>query len=390
MKKIIYLLFALILIVSCQEDTLDIPRDENGNAVLTEVSTATSAGVSTLDNEFTVNATLPNAKAGDVMKVECLKLQFHPEGKNNQLLPLAGTQKTVTVGNDLKVSVSYTRTQANLVNVGDYVTVTFAGVTDYALRRVDLVAATTTTKPKVSGIEIDVARTAETAYFNVTVAPKSNVYGGTLVAKMKNGTKAAWIDVAGSPFSGTQPFLVPISGTDFSAGNDTMFYSFVAQQGSYTDIIQTRVIVREPYFYLKKSATLNLLSATESGRNLLINAAVAESNSNAMLALSSELKLKGGSTWLAAGKSIQFVPSTLAMYALNNSNDAIAEFKAGTPTTTADPIGGTGVYIYKMINGNKSTDVYYGMIKVLNVVPGVSVAFEYRIGNQYAHLAVIK
>ena len=390
MKNIIYLLFALILIVSCQDETLELPRDANGNVILTEVSTATSAGVSTLDNGFTVNATLPNAKAGDVMAVECLKLQLHPEGGNNQLLPLAGTQKTVTVANDLKVSVTYTRDEAKLVNVGDYVTVTFAGVTDYALKRVDLVAATSTTKPKVSGIEIDVARTAETAYFNVTVAPKANTYGGTLVAKRKNGTNAAWVDVPGSPFSGSQPFLVPISGTDFSSTNDTMFYSFVSQQGAYTDVIQTKVIVREPYFYLKKSATLKLLSTTESGRNILINAAVPETDPNAMLALSNELKLKGGSKWLEAGKSIQFVPSSLAMYALNNSNLAIAEFEAGTPTTTADPIGGTGVYIYKMINGSNSTDVYYGMIRVLDVVPGVSVAFEYRIGNQYAHLAVIK
>lgn len=390
MKNIIYLLFALILIVSCQDETLDIPRDANGDAILTEVSTTTSPGVSTLDNGFTVNATLPNAKAGDVMTVELLKLQLHPEGKNNQLLPLAGTQKTVTVANDLKVSVSYTRDEAKLVNVSDYVTVTFAGATDYALRKVDLVPATATTKPKVSGIEIDVARTAETAYFNVTVVPKSNTYAGTLVAKRKNGTNAAWVDVTGSPFSGAQPFLVPISGTDFAAGKDTMFYSFVSQQGTYTDVIQTRVIVRDPYFYLKKAATLKLVSTTESGRNLLINAAVAEANTNAMLALSNELKLKGGSAWLASGKSIEFVPSSLAMYALNNSNLAIAEFEAGTPTTTADPIGGTGVYIYKMINGSNPTDVYYGMIKVLDVVPGVSVAFEYRIGNMYAHLAVIK
>ena len=122
-----------------------------------------------------------------------------------------------------------------------------------------MVAATTTTKPKVSGKEVDVARTNETAFFNVSVSPKSGAYTGTLVAKRKNGKNGTLVDVTGSPFSGTQPFLVPISGTDFAAGKDTMYYTFTATAGSYTDAIDYTVIVRDPYFYLKKTGvTLTL------------------------------------------------------------------------------------------------------------------------------------
>ena len=56
----------------------------------------------------------------------------------------------------------------------------------------------------------------------------------------------------------------------------------------------------------------------------------------------------------------------------------------------ADPIAGEGVYIFKAITGTDPEDVYYGMLKVTSVIPKVSVTFEYRIGNMYAHLAVVK
>ncbi len=386
MKKIIYILCALILMVSCQEEEFDIPRDENGNAILTDVSSATTTGISTLDDAFTVEAVLPNAASGDEMVVECLQLQYSDEGGNDQLLPLAGTQKTVTVGSGLTASVTYTRAETNLNDPGDYVTVSFAGETDYAIQRVNMVTATETTKPKVSGVEVDVARNDETAYFNVTVEPKSGDYTGTLVAQRKNGVNEPWVAVTGSPFSGDQPFLVPISGTDFAAGKDTMYYSFVASQGGYTDEINTSVIVREPYFFLKKTATLT----KTSGLNLLVNASVDENDANAMLALSDDLFFKGGTAWLDAGNTIHFVASTLEMYSDNNSNDAIAAFEAGTPTTMADPIEGDGVYIYKAVTGPNDEDVFYGMIQVLNVVPGESVTFEFRVGNMYAHLPVIE
>jgi hypothetical protein len=385
MKKLIFFLSALILIISCQEDELDIPRDQNGNAVLTGVSSATTTGISTLDDGFSVTAHLPNAKSGDVMNVECLQLQYYDAGGNDQLLPLSGTQKTVTVGSDLMATVTYARNETNLSSPGDYVTVSFAGETDYALQRVDMVTASSTTKPKVGDIEIDVMRSNETAYFNVTVEPKSGPYTGTLVAKRKNGVNAAWENVPGSPFSGDQPFLVPISGTDFAADKDTMYYTFEATQSGYTDEIATSIIVRDPYFFLKKSATLNL----GAGRNLLINAEVHEDDENAMLALSDELMLKGGSTWLSSENTIEFVPTTAAIYAANNSNDAIAAFEAGTPAATADPIEGEGIFIFKAVTGPNPEDVYYGMIYITSVVPNSSVTFEYRIGNMYAHLAVI-
>lgn len=391
MKNIILSLCALLLIVSCtKQDYYEIPTDANGNVIFTGISSTTTTGISSLDNSFTVTATFATAKVGDVMNVELLKLQIPSTGgTTTQLLPLTGTQKQATVGSDMKATVTYTRDEAKMVKVGDYVTVVFAGKTDYAKQRVDMVPATTLTKPKVSGKEVDVARTSETAFFNVTVAPKSGAYAGNLVAKRKNGVKAAWVNVTGTPFSGTQPFLVPISGDDFAAGKDTMYYSFSATSGSYTDEVMSTVIVRDPYFFLKKSATLTLGGAS-AGRNLLINAAVAETDPTANIAVSGNLILKGGSAWLASGKSIQFVPSTTAMYESNNSINIIAAFNAGTPTETADPITGVGVFIYKVVNGPAPTDVYYGIIKMTSVVPGTSVAFEYRIGDKYAHLSVIK
>lgn len=390
MKKIIFFLFTVILYTSCEDESFNIPRDEDGNAIITDVSSATTTGISTLDNGFTVNATFPNAKSGDVMKVECLQLQIPSGGGDaKQLLPLAGTQKEATVGSDLKASVSYTKEEAKLVNVGDYVTVVFAGVTDYAKQKVEMVTATEASKPKVAGIEVDVARNAETAYFEVKVELKSGAYTGMLVAKRKNGVHDSFVNIAGSPFSGVQPFLVPISGTDFAAGKDTMYYSFIATSGGLTDEIQTRIIVRDPYFFLKKSATL-ALGGGSAGRNLLINTAVAENDSKAMIALSDALSLKGGSAWLAAGNTIQFVSSTDAMYSANNSNAAITALETGTKIAVADPIAGEGVYIFKAITGTDPEDVYYGMLKVISVIPKVSVTFEYRIGNMYAHLAVVK
>lgn len=391
MKNIIFLLCAMVLIVSCtKQDYYEIPTDENGNVILTGISSTTTTGISSLDNSFSVTATFATAKVGDVMNVELLKLQIPSTGgTTTQLLPLAGTQKQATVGSDMKATVTYTRDEAKMAKVGDYVTVVFAGKTDYAKQRVDMVAATTVTKPKVTGKEVDVARTAETAFFNVSVAPKSGAYAGTLVAKRKNGLKAAWQNVSGTPFSGTQPFLVPISGSDFAAGKDTMYYSFSATSGSYTDEVASTIIVRDPYFFLKKAATLTL-GGSSAGRNMLINAAVTETDATANIAVSGSLILKGGSAWLAAGKTIQFVPSTLAMYEANNSTNIIAAFNAGTPTATADPINGVGVFIYKIVNGPAPTDVYYGILKMTNVIPGTSVSFEYRIGDMYAHLSVIK
>ena len=392
MKKIISLICALVLIVSCtKQPYYEIPTDASGKVILTGISSTTTTGISTLDGAFSVTATFATAKTGDVMNVELLQLQIPPSGgTTKQLLPMAGTQKTANVGADLKAIVSYTRAEAKLTKATEYVTVIFNGETDYAKARVDMVPATTVSKPKVSGKEVDVARTSETAFFNVTVVPKAAAYAGTLVAKMKNGKNAAWVTVARSPFTGAQPFLVPISGTDFAVGKDTMYYSFTSVSGSYTDEITTSIIVRDPYFYLKKTATL-ALGGSSAGRNLLTNAGVAFTAATANIGVSGSLILQGGSAWLAlAGRSIQFVPATLAMYDANNSANTIAAFNAGVPTTTADPIAGAGIYIFKIVNGPGVTDVYYGMMKMTSVLPGVSVTFEYRIGDQYAHLSVIQ
>lgn len=384
-------MFALFLIVSCtKQDYYEIPKDDSGKVILTGISSTTSTGISALDNSFTVTATFATAKVGDEMTIELLKLQIPTTGgSSTQLLPLAGTQKKATVGSDMKATITYTRDEAKMTKLGDYVTVVFAGKTDYAKQRVDMIAATTVSKPTVSGKEVDVARTAETAYFNVNVSPKAGAYANNLVVKRKNGMHQPWVDVAGTPFTGTQPYLVPISGTDFAADKDTMIYSFSSTSGSYMEEVMSTIIVRDPYFYLKKSATLNL-GGSSAGRNLLVNAAVAENDPMAIIAVSGSLILKGGSAWLAAGHTIQFVPSTLTMFAANNLTDAIAAFNAGTPTTTADPIIGEGVYIYKFVNGPAAKDVYYGLIKMTSVAPGASVSFEYRIGNQYSQLSEIK
>ena len=392
MKKIIYLLFILFMVVSCSKETLyDIPRDANGNVLLTTTSTATTTGISTLDNGFSVTATLPNAKAGDVMKVECLQLQMPPEGgETMQLLPLAGSQKDITVGSDLTATVSYTRDEANLVNAGDYVVVVYNGKTDYAKQRIDLVPATTFSKPSVSGIEVDIARTSEIAYFHVNVEPVSGSYSGTLVAKMKNGVNEPWVDITGSPFSGNQPFLVPVSGDDFAADKDTMYYSFTAAAGPYTDVVTTSIVVRDPYFYKKRKATM-LVGGNSSGLDLITNNLVPADSVVASLAIEGDsLILKGGSAWLATGKTIEFVPTTEEMYKNNNSNDAIAAFNAGTPSNSANPVIGEGYFIFKMVTGSNPEDAYYGIIKIEEVLPGSSISMEYRIGNLYAHLSVLE
>ena len=128
------IIYVVAILSGCtKQPYYDIPTDANGNVGITGVSSTTSSGITTLDDKFTVNATLPNAKAGDIMIAELLKLQVPSTGGAAQLLPLAGTQKNVTVGNDLKTTVTYTRAEAKLASVGDYVTVTLSGKTSQAL-----------------------------------------------------------------------------------------------------------------------------------------------------------------------------------------------------------------------------------------------------------------
>lgn len=396
MKKYLLLIITLIFVLyNCDKDDYAIPTDENGNIIWTGVSSSTTTGISSLDNSFTVEATFATAKPGDVMKVELLQLQTPPGGgTTNQLLPLEGTQKEVQVDNNLKSTVTYTRDQANLSKVGDYIEVVFNGATDYAKMRVTMTNGMSVSAPKVrtgdKDLEVEVARTAEVAYFFVNVTPKEVAFNGEVEVTRKNGTNGSWVDVMGSPYSGAdQPYYVPISGNDFILTNDTMFYKFTATQGSYTETIEKTIIVRDPYFFLKKSATL-MLGTSSAGRNMLTNTPVPADDATAMIAVYESLLLRGGSDWLADGNKIEFVPTTTAMYALNNSNTTIEAFETGTPVLSVDPITGDGVFIFKATTGTAPENVYYGMIMVTNVIPNASVTFEYRIGNMYAHLAVIK
>jgi hypothetical protein len=84
---------------------------------------------------------------------------------------------------------------------------------------------------------------------------------------------------------------------------------------------------------------------------------------------------------------VEFVPSTDAKYTDNKSEVAKADFAAGTPSSKADPSWGEGVYIFKIVKG---ADTFYGMLKVIGVVPNQSVTLDYKIGDLYSHLAVIQ
>lgn len=134
------LIVAMALVMSCTDQPYyDIPYDANGNVYITGISQVTSTGVTTADASFTINCYFPNAKSGDVMKAQVLKRQIPSWDPNGalQLLPY-GTAKSITVGGDLKTSVTFTRAEAGLVNKGDAITVTFAGATDSGIISITL------------------------------------------------------------------------------------------------------------------------------------------------------------------------------------------------------------------------------------------------------------
>ena len=142
-KNILSLSFivSFVIMMGCTEQPyFDIPYDENGEVIFTDISEVTSNGVTASDPDFTVNAYFPNAKPGDVMKAEVLKNQvpsWDPEGAL-QLLPLEGSLKEVTVGGDFTTSVTYTKEEAGLNNVGDVVTIVFSGDTDSGIISITL------------------------------------------------------------------------------------------------------------------------------------------------------------------------------------------------------------------------------------------------------------
>jgi ABC-type transport system substrate-binding protein len=138
------LIFTIALMMSCtKQPYYDIPYDENGNVYITEISVITADPVTTADANFTINCYFPNAKSGDTMKATVLKQQvpsWDPEGAT-QLLPLAGSEKSITVGGDFKTTVTYTLAEAGLVNAGDAITVVFSGATDSGKISITLQAA---------------------------------------------------------------------------------------------------------------------------------------------------------------------------------------------------------------------------------------------------------
>jgi hypothetical protein len=137
------LIAAIAIMIGCTgQPYYDIPYDENGNVYITQISKVTADPVTTAMTSFTINCYFPNAKSGDVMKAQVLKRQvpsWDPQGAL-QLLPY-GSPKSITVGSDLKTSVTFTRAEAGLVNVGDAITVTFAGATDSGIISITLKAA---------------------------------------------------------------------------------------------------------------------------------------------------------------------------------------------------------------------------------------------------------
>ena len=124
---------AVALMIGCtKQPYYDIPYDANGNVYITKISKVTADPVTSTMTSFTVVGYFPNAKVGDVMKATVLQQQvpsWNPTGAK-QLLPLAGTEKSVTVGSDFKATVTYTLKEANLVKVGDAITIVFSGATD--------------------------------------------------------------------------------------------------------------------------------------------------------------------------------------------------------------------------------------------------------------------
>ncbi|MCX6222830.1 MAG: hypothetical protein NTZ69_17830 [Bacteroidia bacterium] len=376
--------------MSCtKQPYYEIPKDASGKAIITQVSTTSTTGVTALDDKFTVNSTLPNAKSGDVMTAELLKMQIPSWGGTaTQNLPLANTKKQVTVGADLKTSVTYTRAEAQMTKIGDFVTFTLAGATESGyISTITVTNAMTVGAPMSGATVVSVIRTPEVAYMQVKVVPKVAAYSGVVTASRKNGVNGSWVPVGTGTYS-APPFMIPVSGSDFAAGKDTMYYKFSAAVGTYTEDATTTVLVSDPFFFLKKSAT-STLGGSSAGRNILTNTAVSATDANAIIAVDGgSLVIHGGSAWAVGAKSIGFVKTTKVVFDANNAATAMAAFDAGTSAATADP--SNAYYIFKIVNGTNASDIYYGVMQITGMVPGVSVSYDYRIGNLYAHWAVIK
>lgn len=142
-KRLIFLfvnVFIALTIVSCSQPYFEIPTDANGDPIITELSTTTVSPdpVTTADSKFSVTAYLPNAHSGDKITAQCLNMQVPQGGGKEGFLPISGTEKELTVGKDLKVTVTYTRSEAQLNDPGDVVLVVFGGETASAQTRITL------------------------------------------------------------------------------------------------------------------------------------------------------------------------------------------------------------------------------------------------------------
>ena len=370
------------LLQSCsKQEYVNIPRNADGSAYITTVASTTNTGMTTLDNGFSVTATLPNAKAGDEMVAELLAQQLPVGGSATQLLPIAGTQKKLIVGSDLKVTVSYTREQALFKNVNDQVTVTFAGKTESAFTTISMGLATSVKGPLYDGKAVNIRRNSGDAYFEVAVAPKAAPYTGNVTVLKRNGIALAW-----TPTDYAYGTKIPISGDDYAVGKDTMYYAFVSKVGSFSDTVRMTVFANAPLYQLTKSGTM-VLGATTGGVNVMSNSTVSATDTLAILAVdAASLQIKAGSA-LRASTTISFVPSTSALYAAGNAVDIQAAFDAGTASAMIDPIAGVPVNIFKIVD---ASGTYYGILRITSVVPGTSVAYEYKIGSTYAQLAILK
>lgn len=390
-NKIGFIFIAVIVLLqSCsKQEYYNIPKDSSGTVIITKVASTTSTGISTLDDNFTVNAVLPNAKAGDTMTVELLMQQVPtgaPAGSATQLLPIAGTQKKIILTADLTAAVNFKRSEALMTKAGDVVTVTFAGKTESASKIISMKKATTVSGTKYNSKSVPIIRSAGSAYFDVKVSPLLAAYAGTVLVTNKNGINELWQTVGS--FSGISQ--VPISGDGFAVGKDTMYYAFISQVGNYSDTVNLTVLNNNPYFQFKKTGKMTLGGAS-AGVNMLINGAVAAGDASAIMAIDGgSLIIHGGSAWAVGGNNLSFVQSSQSLYNENNSDNIIAAYMAGTPTATADPTLGEGVYIFKIVNGPNANNIFYGVLKIVSLLPGSAINYEYRIGNLYAQLSVLQ
>lgn len=350
------------LLQSCsKQEYVNIPRNADGSAYITTVASTTNTGMTTLDNGFSVTATLPNAKVGDEMVAELLAQQLPAGGSATQLLPIAGTQKKLIVGSDKKVTVSYTRAEALYKKGNDQVTVTFAGKTESAFTTIVMGLATSVKGPLYDTKAVNIRRNSGAAYFDVAVAPKGAAYTGTVTVMKKNGIALPWTSTDYA--YGTK---VPISGDDYAVGKDTMYLAFVSKVGTYSDTVRMTVFANAPLYQLTKSGTM-VLGATTGGVNVMSNSAVSATDTLAILAVNAaSLQIKAGSA-LRASTTISFVPSTAALYAAGNAVDIQAAFGAGTSSAMIDPIAGVPVNIFKIVD---ASGTYYGILSITSVVPG--------------------